>query len=405
MGESRLKRKKSKMTKDSGSIFQVLSLFSGGGFLDMGFMSQGFQIEEAIEINPHFIEAYNYGISNFVRKSENPFIQSGAVRNKTIDRIVDASNKVEQSRLGKIYKNINGVIGGPPCQDYSVGGRNLGLEGERGKLILSYLEIIKKVKPEFLLFENVVGLYKTKYHQTTFNDFVMNIEKEGYVLWIDVLNPLDYGFPQDRGRIVLVGFKKALVSKLVNCGYKLEKDGKVLKQTDDNGYVFKWPRTTDINPKSIKWPSSWDFGSDVLEDEIRQIPAEFAPLLVINAFKNLSNSIPNQDEHFLPHSKKFFTIKEGETKKKSFKRLHRFKYSPTVAYGNNEVHLHPTLPRRLTVREALRLQTVPDSYILPASLTLSRKFKLISNGVPTGKAELVANEIRRTLINYYKLIN
>lgn len=96
-------------------------------------------------------------------------------------------------------------------------------------------------------------------------------------------------------------------------------------------------------------------------------------------------------------------IEEGDTNRKSFKRLHRLKYSPTVAYGNNEVHLHPTLPRRLTVREALRLQTVPDEYILPAEVPLTHKFKLISNGVPSAKAELIAKEIRRTLTLFVQL--
>ncbi len=84
--------------------------------------------------------------------------------------------------------------------------------------------------------------------------------------------------------------------------------------------------------------------------------------------------------------------------------MHRFRYSPTVAYGNNEVHLHPTEPRRLSVREGLRLQTVPDSYILPKDMTLTAKFKMISNGEPTLKADLLAKEIRRTLLMYKSVI-
>ena len=76
---------------------------------------------------------------------------------------------------------------------------------------------------------------------------------------------------------------------------------------------------------------------------------------------NLSNGL----EAFKPYSSKFWKIPEGNSSGKSFKRLHRYKYSPTAWYGNNEVHLHPWEPRRLSVREALRIQTVPDTYVLP----------------------------------------
>ena len=74
--------------------------------------------------------------------------------------------------------------------------------------------------------------------------------------------------------------------------------------------------------------------------------------------------LPNGVEGFTPKSDKFNWIPEGDVSRKSFKRLHRWRYSPAVAYGNNEVHLHPTQPRRLTVREAMRIQTdLPPKYV------------------------------------------
>ena len=78
---------------------------------------------------------------------------------------------------------------------------------------------------------------------------------------------------------------------------------------------------------------------------------------------------------------------------KSFKRLHRFFYSPNVAYGNNEVHLHPTEPRRISVAEALALQSVPREYAFPEDMTLTAKFKAVGNGVPVKLAEHVAKSI------------
>ena len=90
-------------------------------------------------------------------------------------------------------------------------------------------------------------------------------------------------------------------------------------------------------------------------------------------------------------------ISEGDDGKKSYKRLHRWRYSPTAAYGNNEVHLHPFKPRRLTVAEALAIQSLPANFELPSTMTLSNMFKTIGNGVPylaaLGLAKSILNHI------------
>ncbi|MEM5648086.1 DNA cytosine methyltransferase [Bacillus cereus] len=115
--------------------------------------------------------------------------------------------------------------------------------------------------------------------------------------------------------------------------------------------------------------------------------------------KELEN-IPNSNEFFNPKSPKFSFIEEGDDKRKSFKRLHRWRYSPTIAYGNNEVHLHPTLERRLSVREALRLQTVPDNYVISEDISLTVKFKAIGNGVPVKMSSLLASNLSYFLKQY-----
>jgi DNA (cytosine-5)-methyltransferase 1 len=111
----------------------------------------------------------------------------------------------------------------------------------------------------------------------------------------------------------------------------------------------------------------------------------------------LLRGLPNGQDVFQPKSDKFGTIPEGDDRRKSFKRLHRWRYSPTVAYGNNEVHLHPTEPRRITVREALRLQSVPDDYAFPPEAPLSAKFKMVGNGVPVKLAFAVAVAVAEAL--------
>ena len=79
--------------------------------------------------------------------------------------------------------------------------------------------------------------------------------------------------------------------------------------------------------------------------------------------------------------------------KKSYKRLHRWRYSPTAAYGNNEVHLHPYKPRRISAAEALAIQSLPKNFIIPEHISLSNMFKTIGNGVPYLAAKGLAETI------------
>ena len=94
-------------------------------------------------------------------------------------------------------------------------------------------------------------------------------------------------------------------------------------------------------------------------------------------------------------------ILEGDTKRKSFKRLHRWKYSPTAAYGNNEVHLHPYKIRRLSVAEAMAIQSLPENFILPNDISLTAMFKMIGNGVPYLMAECIAKTLKELVIQIY----
>ena len=108
--------------------------------------------------------------------------------------------------------------------------------------------------------------------------------------------------------------------------------------------------------------------------------------------------ISNALDCFVPRNglAKMQIIEEGDDSKKSYKRIHRWRYSPTVAYGNNEVHLHPYKARRLTVAEALSLQSLPKEFSLPAEMSLTDKFKTTGNGVPF----MLAKGIAQTIYEY-----
>jgi DNA (cytosine-5)-methyltransferase 1 len=110
---------------------------------------------------------------------------------------------------------------------------------------------------------------------------------------------------------------------------------------------------------------------------------------------------PNAEKYFQPRAgiAKFAAIDEGDDSKKSFKRLHRWRYSPTACYGNNEVHLHPYKIRRISVAEALAIQSLPENFVLPENMSLTNMFKTIGNGVPY----LASKALAKTIINFLEI--
>ena len=146
----------------------------------------------------------------------------------------------------------------------------------------------------------------------------------------------------------------------------------------------------DIN--NINWPTTDPF----VENGILRMPPDIIPELTVEHWfeqNDVYNHVNGNDVFNVINQERFITIPEGNSAGKSFKRLHRWRYSPTAAYGNNEVHLHPYLPRRISVAEALAVQSLPATFELPADLPLSAKFKMVGNGVPYLLALGIATEL------------
>lgn len=358
----------------------VLSFFSGAGFLDIGFHEAGFELVFHNEYNPEFARSFKFGYSRVTNVLE-PRVTVGDITSLTAEMIL------KEAFGGHAPPPIWGVIGGPPCPDFSVGGKNRGSEGENGILSRTYIERIMELQPTFFLFENVPGLFRTEKHRLFLNTLREWAEQE-YVTDIKILNALEFGVPQDRGRVFFIGIKRDW----------LQTNGRMpphvcggVALTERNWFPF--PKPDYPNAKTAyPWPKIAPFGGTPIRPDV-------PPELTVDQWimDGFIENLLNQDEHFKAKSPKFLQIEEGAVQKKSFKRLHRYRYAPTSAYGNNEVHLHPTEPRRLTVREALRLQSVPDEYALPPDMSLSNKFKTIANGVPVKLAKVVAVSIHRFL--------
>lgn len=360
----------------------ILSFYSGGGFMDMGFEMAGFDIVWTNEVDPIFSKLHTAGITSWRKSRGNGKVAE--IFNTT--SIIDVSSEeiVTEAFLGLIPKDF-GIIGGPPCQDFTMQGNLKGFSGERGKLTIVFFDRILDLRPTFFVMENVTGLTKSKGSREYLKKLLKRVEREYYIDF-DTLNALDFGVPQHRERVFFVGIRKDKISlKNIPMGI----DGK----------WFNWPSKSKYKnaERNFNWPKTVPYGKNLTKP--KEIPLELCVESCLVPYKE-TNKVPNANEYFNLYvsASKLEKIEEGETNRPSFKRLHRFKYSPTACYGNNEVHLHPYRHRRLSVRETLRIQGVPDSYVLPPDLPLSSKFKMIGNGVPVPLAKAVAKSMLDFLI-------
>ena len=361
----------------------ILSFYSGGGFLDMGFEMAGFDIVWTNEVDKVFARCHSEGITSW-RKARGNGIKAEIFNTKSIIDV--GSEDILNEAFSKNKPLDFGIIGGPPCQDFSIQGNMEGFKGKRGKLTIVFLDRIRELKPTFFVMENVTGLTKSTSIKKHLAKILKGIQNEYYIDH-DTLNSLDFGVPQHRERIFFIGIRKDKI---------MEKDVEV----KINGKWFEWPEDGKYKNAEIKykWPDIAPFGSKI--EKLNDLPIELCveSCLVPETEINL---IPNAKEFFNLYisEKRLSQIQEGETNRPSFKRLHRYKYSPTACYGNNEVHLHPYLHRRLSVRETLRIQGVPDTYVLPEGLSMTKKFKMIGNGVPVPLSRAIATSLKAFIID------
>lgn len=360
----------------------LFSFFSGSGFLDLGFEHEGYEVAFVNEISPSFLRAYKYSRA-----------QMGLPKPKygyyNLDINDFLNGRKEELRIlvndAKNDGRLVGFIGGPPCPDFSIAGKNKGSEGLNGKLSLAYVTLIIDVLPDFFLFENVKGLWSTARHRTFFEELKAALNKAGYSTSERLCNALEFGVPQDRERILLFGVKNDLLAKNV------ASNGKIT--------AFPWEKFITYKSDEVKklpWVDTNNFG-ETINPSLGEL---MKPLTVQYWFdKNDVENHPNANAHFKPREgfAKMQTVPEGDVSRKSYKRLHRYRYSPTAAYGNNEVHLHPYKERRISAAEAMAIQSLPKEFELPQNMSLSDMFKTIGNGVPFLLSDGIAKTIRAFL--------
>ncbi|MFZ2784942.1 MAG: DNA cytosine methyltransferase [Sediminibacterium sp.] len=365
------------MSSNQEHKIPILSFYSGGGFMDMGFEKAGFEIVWTNEVDKVFVKLHEAGITSW-RKARGNGIKAEIFNTKSIIEI--NSEKIVEEAFPEGKPEDFGIIGGPPCQDFSANGNMEGFKGDRGKLTVVFFDRILELQPTFFVMENVTGLTRSNSTKEHMKKLIRRVEKE-YFVDHKTLNALDFGVPQFRERVFFIGIRKD----------KLDED--IVNKSLGEWFTYPINKKYNGAATKYKWATAVEFGKKLIKP--KDLPLELCVESCLVSPKEMKN-IPNSKEYFnlYVEEKELNKIGEGETNRPSFKRLHRFKYSPTACYGNNEVHLHPYKNRRLSVRETLRIQGVEDSYVLPSELPLSKKFKMIGNGVPVPLAESVANAVK-----------
>jgi DNA (cytosine-5)-methyltransferase 1 len=330
--------------------FNIVSLFAGAGGLDLGFHQAGFNVIWANEFDKKITPTLMH---NF--------------KTTTVD-----DRSLFDVKSSEIPEAI-GVVGGPPCQSWSVAGAGRGLSDRRGQVFLEYIRVIRDKKPLFFLAENVAGMLSAR-HKESLDIIISEFNKLGYHFTYKLVNVKDYGVPEDRKRVIFVGYHKKL------------------------GKAFEFPKPVSNKDRKVLKDAIWD-----LRDSA-----------VAALGKNKTNGKLKIINHEYMNGS-FSTIYMSRNRVRNWDEP-----SFTIQAGGRHAPIHPQAPkmikigvdkqefvkgkenlyRRLTVREVARIQTFPDDYEFVYK-DVADGYKMIGNAVPVVFAETIAKQIKQDIDSYY----
>ncbi|MGL5123951.1 MAG: DNA cytosine methyltransferase [Fusobacteriaceae bacterium] len=339
----------------------IISFFSGCGGLDLGFEKAGFNIVWANDNSIKVKETYNFNHKTKIK----------------IKNIVEV--------LSEELPECDGIIGGPPCQSWSVAGSGKGLEDARGKLFRDYIRLIDTKNPKFFLAENVKGILAKK-HDIARNELINSLSKSGeygYDVFVGLLNSKDFKVPQDRERVFFIGFRKDL-------------------KKDFNFSLFQ-----KYVKKEIKKELTKEYGYEKEYLTLRDTILEYTNAIPAKD-KNKTNNIKNNNEYGIGD---FSYIFMSRNRVRSWDEQ-----SFTIQASSRQAPLHPQAPkmikvktnvqkfeegkehlyRRLSIREVATIQTFPKDFKFFYE-NINDAYKMIGNAVPVNLAFYLAREIMKKI--------
>lgn len=326
---------------------KIISLFCGAGGLDLGFKYEGFEIALAIDSEQAAIDTHKKNFS------------------ETQSLTADLTKLGPDGVLELIRKRFEtgsrlGIIGGPPCQGFSRSNPNSKADDPRNSLPSLYVKIIEKLQQhfviDFIVFENVLGM-KDEKHAEKYSELILGLNALKLSVDEQQLCALDYGVPQKRHRIIISAFHRRF--------------GKA---------IMKIPKRE---------------GAKTVKEAIGNL---FDPVYFDRSLT--PETIPFHPNHWTmrPKSKRFQEEFVQNSQARSFRKLSWDKASPTIAFGNREIHIHPSGKRRLSIYEAMLLQGFPSDFILAGNL--SQQVTQVSNAVPPPLAQCIASAVKEIIENH-----
>ena len=330
--------------------YTAVDLFSGAGGLHIGFERNGVDVRLCID-NDNLVE------KTHIRNFPNIPIINRDIRLVSSDEI----------KGYLVNGTVDMVIGGPPCQGFSTIGKRVSSDPEkrsmqdpRNELVLVYAKLIKELRPKFIVMENVKGIL-TLQGGTYLQNVIDQLHSAGYEAKYQLINMADYGVPEIRERVIILGNRVGLPVEF--------------PKPDHSG-----------RPESglPMWENCWDAIKDL--ETLGDMP-EFNHVALKHTEKNIERYMLIPEGGRLPESAlppDLYRKNFGNT----FKRLSRTKPALTMVPGNDAFPIHPTLNRSLTVREAARIQTFPDSMIFEGNRR--QQGHQVGNAVPPLFSEKLA---------------
>jgi len=367
----------------------VISLFTGAMGLDLGFEMEGFTIRVTLDNNKDAIGTIKEN------RPDVPIIGKDIFKVKTSEILDKARLRVGEATV---------VTGGPPCQPFSTAGRRLSVEEKKGQLVFQFLRVVRETQPRFFLFENVSGLLSAARKHVSFYARIKKKEEElapkerlgsafdrvleefekvrtldgnYYAVNWAILNAADFGTPQKRKRLIILGSR--------------------------NGKKPKFPTTTHASPKSLEVVTGMKKPWVTLKETIGDLDDPNPEGVPFPSWGKYMKYIPeggywrNLPEELKKEAMKGAYYSQGG-RTGFFRRLSWSKPSPTLVTSpvfKGTCLAHPKENRPLSVREYARIQGFPDDweFIDP----ISTKYRLIGEAVPIALARALARQILKEL--------
>lgn len=323
----------------------IISLFAGCGGLDLGFQQAGFNVLWANEYDRTIWDTYEFNHPDTI-------LDRRDIRKINSDEIPDCI----------------GIIGGPPCQSWSEAGAKRGIDDSRGQLFWEYIRIVRDKQPLFFLAENVSGILAPR-NREAFTYILSQFEQIGYRVSFKLLNAKNFGVPQDRKRVIVVGYRESL------------------------GFGFEFPEP----------------GHEVftLRDAIFDLKVK-SPIPVKGKIDRYHPSIPNHECADLGFSSIYMSRNRVRSwSEPSFTIQASGRHAPLHPQANKMILVakdkrifDPNSPqpyRRLSVRECARIQTFPNKFIFKYK-QIADGYKMVGNAVPVNLARVFASKIFEDIV-------